>query len=341
MALHLSQLWPPCPICTATQLAKPKSFTAKDYISDETFHIHQCHHCHTWQTRMPSGTKSADYYGTEYYNSRSGKFSPILEKIFILNHFLNAKQLAKHCPKGKVLEVGCGRGYLLRALKEMHAAVFCLEAPDAAEWILKNPEVPVSTIDENSDTGLWPFEDNFFDLVMFWHVLEHLPDPRESLRQASKKLKADGLLCISFPNNLSLQARINHPTWFHLDVPRHLFHFSLPGLTQLLELEGFTIVKTCSGDKMQNLFGWLQSAANLFTRRHINSIYRVMQGGFIFRRVNKWALLTQVLTFPFWFTIGLCGFLIEQISGNHGTLTVYAKKNKPLTSIDTPTGKRP
>ncbi|MBU0664939.1 MAG: class I SAM-dependent methyltransferase [Proteobacteria bacterium] len=315
---------PTCLICGRSTL-EATNLQARDYLSNNQFTLARCVHCQCLMTMDAQQDQKHDYYGENYYNASSGKFSTVIEKIFRLNHARNARYFHTHFPSTNILEVGCGRGYLLKELKRLGATVFCLESADAADWILDNPDIQVATLPE-SQSNRWPFADDFFQLIIFWHVLEHLSDPAGSLKQAFCCLALGGTVCVSVPNVSSLQARLHLTTWFHLDVPRHLYHFSQTGLVFLLEKQGYEIIKITAGDRMQNLFGWLQSLANLFTPGHINSFYRLLQGGKPLRGVNILSLAIQLLTCWIWIPLGMLGFLMEEITKKHATITVYAKK---------------
>ena len=73
------------------------------------------------------------------------------------------------------------------------------------------------------------------DLVVLWHVLEHLDVPAATLDRIRGWLKPGGRLVVAVPNISSVQAQIGEDRWFHQDVPRHRVHFSPEGLGALLE----------------------------------------------------------------------------------------------------------
>jgi 2-polyprenyl-3-methyl-5-hydroxy-6-metoxy-1,4-benzoquinol methylase len=314
-----------CPICEKQRTLVKTQYQCTDYISQQTFALNQCEACGCYVTEIEQQSRQVDYYGKTYYNSARGKFSPLIEKIFRFSHKRNALMFYKQFHPDTVLEIGCGRGYLLRELKALGCQVHCLESNQAAEWILNNSEVAISSISDNNINN-WPFSSDFFQLVIFWHVLEHLPDPSNALKEAARLLKKDGVVCISVPNVASYQARLKLSTWFHLDVPRHLFHFSQASLVELLEKQGYQIIKMTSGDATQNLFGWFQSLANLATPRTINSFYRFLQGGILLKTAGKLSLLIQLATSVLWLPIGLAGYFLEELTGHHGTVTIYARK---------------
>lgn len=312
-----------CPICQQKNSLSQTSHRCTDYLTKHIFTLLKCHACGCYITQGLSQHPGTDYYNTAYYNSEAGKFSPLIEKIFRFNHQKNAKFVYNNFHPKRVLEIGCGRAYILRELKQLGVQVYCLESAGAAEWILKNQQINVVSLAEEN---IWPFEPEFFQLLVFWHVFEHLQDPIAALEQASQVLDKAGILCISVPNIASYQARLGLATWFHLDVPRHLFHFSKKGLIELLEKHDYEIIKVTSGDAIQNLFGWFQSIANLFIPKATNSLYRFLQGGTPWRTVAKFPLLIQIVTAIIWIPLGLLGYIFEEITGHSGTITVFAKK---------------
>ena len=85
------------------------------------------------------------------------------------------------------------------------------------------------------------FPHRYFDTITFWHTLEHLPDPSAALVETNRILKPKGQLLISVPNFQSWQARIMKSDWYHLDIPRHLYHFTPKTITQLLQKTGFRV----------------------------------------------------------------------------------------------------
>jgi SAM-dependent methyltransferase len=101
-----------------------------------------------------------------------------------------------------------------------------------------------------------------FACVTAWHSLEHLRSPREVIRQAVGLLEPGGVLLVAVPNAEGLQARMYGSKWFHLDVPRHLYHFGPRSLTMLLEGAGLEVVRRVHLEVEIDMFGWTQSALN-------------------------------------------------------------------------------
>jgi SAM-dependent methyltransferase len=65
-----------------------------------------------------------------------------------------------------------------------------------------------------------------YDLTTLWHVLEHLPNPLETLRRLRRATKTGGRLIVAVPDSSGYAARLFGRRWFGYDAPRHLAHFT-------------------------------------------------------------------------------------------------------------------
>ena len=82
-----------------------------------------------------------------------------------------------------------------------------------------------------------------YDVVAFWHVLEHLDDPVAALHRVRPTLRPGGCLIIEVPNWSSLIARLTGSYWFHLDLPRHRVHFTPASLRRAVALADFRVIR--------------------------------------------------------------------------------------------------
>jgi SAM-dependent methyltransferase len=143
--------------------------------------------------------------------------------------------------RGKVLDIGCGYGYFLAACREKGYQVHGIDCSGfAVRHATEKLELNV-TIGALDEIDMPAHE---FDLVTFWHCLEHMQDPRDALDKATAWLKTDGLLIIEVPNHEGTDARRIGPEWVGWSLPYHLFHFTLGSLSLLLEQRGFKIIKS-------------------------------------------------------------------------------------------------
>jgi SAM-dependent methyltransferase len=83
------------------------------------------------------------------------------------------------------------------------------------------------------------FSKNHFDVVTLNNALEHLHDPATTLKAIEKVLKPNGLLLITVPNAQSLGWKIFGSSWYAMQPPRHLYHFTPQTLTSMVEHRGF------------------------------------------------------------------------------------------------------
>lgn len=174
-----------------------------------------------------------------------------------------------------MLDVGCGRGVILNELAEAGFETHGFElSEDAATGL--HPAVQLTV---GNDLVQADYPDDRFDLVTAWHVLEHVSDPRETLLEISRILKPGGRVAIAVPNFGSLQARLFGPAWFHLDLPRHLFHFSTATLRALFADCGFEIEYERHFSLRQNPFGWVQSGLNAIWPQSRNALYTDLKRG--------------------------------------------------------------
>ena len=185
-----------------------------------------------------------------------------------------ANFLARQLPSGgRVLEIGCGRGILLETLVNRGFEVHGVELHEQAFQGI-DPRVKQHVSETLSDLH---FPAGHFDEVIIWHVLEHLPDPRGTVREIRRILKPGGVMVVAVPNFASWQSRWSKNAWFHLDLPRHLFHFPVESLKRLITREGLHCTGTHHFSLRQNPFGWLQSALNRWSWLPRNGLYVLLQ----------------------------------------------------------------
>ncbi len=140
-----------------------------------------------------------------------------------------------HKPGGRLLEIGCGSGRLLQFLKSLGWTVqgvdFDPHAVDSARR--KGLEVVLGTLQDQR------YPDGSFDAVIMSHVIEHIHDPEELLRECRRILRDQGQITVVTPNARSLGHRVFKSDWRGLEPPRHLQVFTAPALRKLVERVGF------------------------------------------------------------------------------------------------------
>jgi SAM-dependent methyltransferase len=123
--------------------------------------------------------------------------------------------------KGSVLDYGCGTGDFLTACKKKGFLIQGIEPNELARNQARN-QTQVKINSDISDLS----KEHKVDIITLWHVLEHVPNPKETLEQLKTHLKPGGHIIIAVPNRDSYDAKIYKEHWAAYDVPRHLFHFN-------------------------------------------------------------------------------------------------------------------
>jgi len=189
---------------------------------------------------VPTWQELSKHYSNYYTHAdRPSKSGPsLLEKLRVhiawrtdRSESLTPDLIRKYLPpNGRVCDLGCGDGMLMRGLVAPGLTIFGVE-PDAAA---RNAAHPGMTILEGSAESLPPtLERGSFDVVVMSHVLEHCADPAAAVRNVRSLLKPGGHAIISVPNNECEGLRRSGPAWRWLDVPRHLNFFTGPSLMKL------------------------------------------------------------------------------------------------------------
>ncbi len=222
---------------------------------------------------LPSDEDLAALYPDAYYGEPGTKFQPMVERVVRAIAERHISFLSQGLPAGgRILDVGCGRGVVLGPLADRGFDVHGVEiSAEAARGADDRAEIRIAS--KLSDAE---YAASSFDQIIIWHVLEHLRDPVGTLNEAHRILKPGGRLIVAVPNFESCQARCCGAAWFHLDLPRHLYHFPLRTLGEALQQSGFRLSSTHHFSLRQNPFGWIQSVLNRFPSLPRNGLYALL-----------------------------------------------------------------
>ena len=221
-------------------------------FDERATHLHRrtrCGACGAATTDPPpTATELAAAYGDWYRPHAERRFYFAADAILGRSRGLQAARIDEITPAGPMLDVGAGDGTLIDALRARGREATGLERNPARVDLRDQPLAEVE--------GEWA-------AVVFWHSLEHLPDPGEAIRQAARLLVPGGIVVVAVPNNDSLQAQAFGDRWLHLDMPRHLVHLSTRSLRRGLRESGFEVERVSFLRAGQILIGWLQGLVGL------------------------------------------------------------------------------
>lgn len=226
-----------CPVCCSA--SSSVALTATDHtVSHEHFEIRQCDGCgFHFTSPRPEQNNSGKYYLSGDYISHAAKASSLKDRIYhsVRRWAIRGKHklIASYHSSGAVLDVGCGTGDFLSFLQGKGYTVTGVEVSPIARSLAEAKGLLVA---EKLDT-IPPQAQ--FQVVSLWHVLEHVPDPRQTLEQLHARCAEDALLVIAVPDHASWDRAHYGAYWAAWDVPRHLSHFRRPDMKRLLLQTGF------------------------------------------------------------------------------------------------------
>lgn len=232
-----------CPVCKETYF-KPFLEVKDHMITQEEFKIVKCDSCGFHFTNpIPEADKIGEYYKSEEYISHSSNQKGLIN--FLYNKVRNitlkekVKWIMNETDGRDLLDIGSGTGHFLKAANDKGFNGTGLEPDtDARDFAHKNNHVRSSAQEE-----LYNIEENSFDVITMWHVLEHVYELRKDLQRIDEILRGNGRLFIAVPNMNAYDARYYKKDWAAYDVPRHLYHFQENDVSRLLMDFGFHLKK--------------------------------------------------------------------------------------------------
>ncbi|TRX40363.1 class I SAM-dependent methyltransferase [Flavobacterium restrictum] len=222
---------------------KKHFLTVKDYsVSQEIFELYYDETLDMLHTHpQPSLANLGKYYESVDYISHTDSKRSVFEKAY---HFVKGIALknklelinAQQPHKGRILDIGAGTGDFLAVAQKDGWQTVGVEPSDKAKSIAKNKGV--FFVEKTLE-----LENHSFDVISMWHVLEHVPDLDEQIKELKRLLKPDGTLLIAVPNFKSFDAKHYGKFWAAYDVPIHFWHFSKKAIQLLFEKENMKLDK--------------------------------------------------------------------------------------------------
>ncbi len=250
-------------------------FRAFDFDHGQTGYVlFACARCRLARTEpRPTPELLSASYAPGYYGQKASKFVGIVEywTRWAARHRASRLIAAQRASGGRlrILDYGCGRGVLLDAFRSLGHEAVGVERRDSPFQ-----GTPGVLCGDFAELDLLP---GSFDLIVLWHVLEHLDEPAGTLRQLHSLLRSDGRLVISVPNFGGQQSRMFRGNWFHLDLPRHLVHFDTGSLSRTMDSAGFRVLRRHASSPDQSIFGFMQSTFNSIPGLANNRFYGLLR----------------------------------------------------------------
>lgn len=221
-----------CPVCSCTHFT-PHLHAQDHTTTGETFSLLRCDLCHLIITSpRPTAAAIGRYYQSPAYISHTSATATWLDKVYQRARAFNLRTkrqlIERFQTRGSLLDYGCGTGHFFAHMKRFGWTGEAIEpATTARARAALEINQPVH--------ATWrTLPDMTFQAITLWHVLEHVHDLANTVEQLKTRLSTTGTLFVAVPNHLSHDARHYRQHWAAYDVPRHLWHFHRPAMTQLL-----------------------------------------------------------------------------------------------------------
>jgi SAM-dependent methyltransferase len=228
------------------------------------------------------------------------------------------KQTTRGSRPSTLVDIGCGDGSFLLEAKQAGWTVLGTEVNDR----IPSPGLEIwGSLDDLKDRAP-------FGCISLWHSLEHLRDPTQALADLAQMLAPGGTFVVAVPNSRGWQARLFHRHWLHLDVPRHLYHFSLSSLRAALDQAGLEVIRVWHHEVEYDWFGWIQSALNCIMPQP-NILFDALTRRP--RRVSRALVAANAVLALLWLIPTFGATVLSSWMGQGGTIIVAARR---------PTGQR-
>jgi 2-polyprenyl-3-methyl-5-hydroxy-6-metoxy-1,4-benzoquinol methylase len=225
-----------CPVCNNEEIDN-------EFLADRFRHT-RCNKCESIYVnpRLKTNLVHDRYFEEEYEFFFKKKIIPSLEyRINVINRN-KYNQIANFVKgPGKILDMCCGVGDLLSVFKADGWKTFGLELNPFAARFAKE-KFGIDIFEESILDWKRPEE---YDVVMMWGALEHFPEPSKVLKIMYDSVKKGGMAVLETTNAdsflLTYIEKFGGKVDRIVEGDRHIMHFSLKGLKNIIEDTGFSI----------------------------------------------------------------------------------------------------
>ncbi len=234
-------------------------------------------HCKTCTLVFVQNQVTAEELGAHYADAKDDVYDDA--NIDCLNYYYRrlADMIRARFPRpGKILDLGCSRGWFLDVMQGWECHGNEISSADAA--------VARERYGENIVTGSfeeYPLREGYFDVITLQDVFDHFRDPMEALGKCRRLLRPGGLIVIKVHNISCLYARFTGPNFYAIIPPSHLFYYDGRTLANTLAKSGFEVVDS-------KFIGHLLKIKTVFWRLSRSNVHSLSYR--IYRALNDNAL---------------------------------------------------
>lgn len=228
-----------CIICQHDQF---KNLIIRNPLNKSEIYTYKvCLNCGLGELELAAHDMSK-HYDAEYdeYEKEATGIITAVAKMFFLDRYEYVKRFSNLNTIKKVLDIGSGKGkYLSNFLNDSNISLVGIDVNESAIELSKEKYPNIKFVYSNDLTDIEQF--GKYDLVSMWHVLEHIDNPVEYLKQVNRLLTNKGDFYVEVPNINSMNLKIFGSRYQWISLPEHLYFYSEKSLKMLLEKTGFEI----------------------------------------------------------------------------------------------------
>ncbi|MBL6995925.1 class I SAM-dependent methyltransferase [Desulfobacula sp.] len=200
-------------------------------MNQEPYSLIQCKKCSFVSVHpLPDDESLKLLYDSNYWEGQQIEESPYMQLFFSFRVRSILNKIKNHIPpKGSILDLGAGDGAWVRLLRRHGFDAWGIDPfsnPDKTDFLIQG------TLNSAE------FEDEHFDVVTCFHVLEHLEDPLNEVKEALRILRPGGIMIIEVPNINSWGFSFFKMNWQPLHLPAHVNHFTPETLDKVFQMAG-------------------------------------------------------------------------------------------------------
>lgn len=253
-----------CPVCQGNEASSFVRLSDYEYSTvDQSFAFVSCQRCALLRLNpRPRVDQFNKIYPSNYHPFNFSKGKSIGYWARDLRDRLIIRKYRKYLlPGARVIDVGCGDGGFLKLLKKYGHRSYELSACDLNDAILNDLESEGVRI-YAGDFLEQEVPAAYFDFVVCFHTLEHVPDPVSMLKKLASSLKPNqGKLVLQVPTPRGLNWLIfKGKYWSGYHTPRHFWLFCFEHIEQMAKQVGLRVV---TARTIPSPGFWMQSILNM------------------------------------------------------------------------------
>lgn len=216
-----------CPACNAKPLSRP-------YFQSKDWKVLRCSSCtFAWVVDIYNPHNDTAFkWGEDVVEEAQKRTTMYKDRL---------RRVENYSPSPRRwLDIGCGGGGLLSCAADGHYRVEGIELSPSADYVADRYGIPIHKMELVDAIPHLQFQE--YGVISYFHVLEHVMDPRAELLVARKLLGENSILVIEVPFFDTFWWRLlrSHHRHFYRG---HRSYFNKKSLIELLRRTGFEIIK--------------------------------------------------------------------------------------------------